>query len=1103
MTLLSRFFPAIITAILGITLSILLFLFIVDFEKTQNENKFERTATEYTANFERQINKDLESLHSIAAFYDNSSFVSRIEFKNFVAHILARTDTFKALEWVPRVPADEREQYEQQARDDGYADFQIKEYSPDGVVTPATAREEYFPVFYLEPLSGNEKVFGFHLNSSEARAASLNRARDTGEMTFSEPLTLVQETEKHYGVLAFVPVYKRNAATKTIAQRQENLQGFVLGVIRIKNVFDGIYASKSNTPKQDSGIDINIYLYNLSATKNNDLLYASTPSASDNLSATENAVTVSDISQGIHTSHELSVGGKKWLMLVKPADANLSLSISTVAWITLLAMLIFSALLTAYIHLAIKKKAHIDILVEKRSRALREGDARIRSIVDTVVDGIVTINAKGDVKSFNPAAENIFGYSQNEVLNRNVNMLMPEPYHREHDGYLHNYTSTGKKKIIGIGREVEGKRKDGSTFPMELAVSEMDIDGEQMFTGIVRDITERKQSDNAIQDNAERIRTILDTVVDGIITFNELGIIESFNPAGANLFGYSLDELQDMHFSVLLTEDAGSKYKYLLEQFISSGASTILGSTIESEGLHSDGSVIPIEFAVNEMWLGGKRHFTSVVRDISERKKVDRMKSEFISTVSHELRTPLTSIRGALSLVLGKANVEFPAKVQHLLETASRNAEQLTYLINDILDLEKLKSGDLELALKAVDIVELSHRALEENESYAQSHNVHLKLNNELNDETMIYVDVHRILQVFANLISNAVKFSPKDDVVSINLKLNNGQLRVSIEDHGEGIPDEFRSKIFARFSQVDSSDSRKKGGTGLGLTITKAIIEQHKGKLDFESQVGQGSKFYFELPLWKEIRETTIPDDRTPRVLVCEDDMDASLILSSLLEQEGISADVAATAESARVLLKKHNYQAMLLDLGLPDTDGLTLIHELRENENTKDLPIIVVSGTAEEGRKNINGEAMNVIDWFQKPFDSVRLLSTLKHVIRDNAHPKILHIEDDLDIIEIVQALMEDIGDCQYATTVKSASRLIENNDYDLIILDIELPDGSGLEILDKLKNDIPVVIFSGQESASIVNAKVAASLTKSRTNNSELISTINHVLQQHKMS
>lgn len=157
---------------------------------------------------------------------------------------------------------------------------------------------------------------------------------------------------------------------------------------------------------------------------------------------------------------------------------------------------------------------------------------------------------------------------------------------------------------------------------------------------------------------------------------------------------------------------------------------------------------------------------------------------------------------------------------------------------------------------------------------------------------------------------------------------------------------------------------------------------------------------------------------------LVCEDDTDAADVLCKLLEHDGLRVDIAATAISARMMLQQYDYQALLLDILLPDGNGLSLIHELRGNEKTRDLPIIVVSGTTEDGHKKLNGEALSIIDWFQKPADTNRLLSTLKNVIRDNSHPKILHIEDDLDVIEIVRALMVDIGDCQYAMTVSSAS-------------------------------------------------------------------------------
>lgn len=245
---------------------------------------------------------------------------------------------------------------------------------------------------------------------------------------------------------------------------------------------------------------------------------------------------------------------------------------------------------------------------------------------------------------------------------------------------------------------------------------------------------------------------------------------------------------------------------------------------------------------------------------------------------------------------------------------------------------------------------------------------------------------------------------------------------------------------------------------------------------------------------------ESTTHGAHTPLVLVCEDDHDAAVVLASLLEQEGLTADIAATAHSARLLLEKHDYQLMLLDLALPDADGLHLISELRDNEKTLELPIIVVSGRANEGRKEINGDAVTVIDWLQKPIDTERLSKALQQALHGDQVLNVLHVEDNLDIVHIVQTMMEDMGNLEYATTLKEAHKKIVARDYDLIILDISLPDGSGLDLLDAIKDDCPVVIFSATEAPDDISAKVAASLTKSRTQINELISTVKRVLHQH---
>jgi signal transduction histidine kinase len=234
---------------------------------------------------------------------------------------------------------------------------------------------------------------------------------------------------------------------------------------------------------------------------------------------------------------------------------------------------------------------------------------------------------------------------------------------------------------------------------------------------------------------------------------------------------------------------------------------------------------------------------------------VDRLKGEFVSTVSHELRTPLTSIRGAVGLVLGNSSDSLPENVRELLVMANRNIERLTLLVNDILDLEKIESGKLEFNFVPLDLVELARNALESNAAYANEHQVRLRL-AESPSQAGVTGDESRLLQVFANLLSNAIKYSPAGGEVDVLIRQSDDRFRVSIKDHGKGIPDEFRARIFQRFAQADSSDTRAKGGTGLGLNISKVIVERHTGVIGYVTRPDVGTEFYCELP----IREDSLP---------------------------------------------------------------------------------------------------------------------------------------------------------------------------------------------------------------------------------------------------
>jgi PAS domain S-box-containing protein len=240
--------------------------------------------------------------------------------------------------------------------------------------------------------------------------------------------------------------------------------------------------------------------------------------------------------------------------------------------------------------------------------------------------------------------------------------------------------------------------------------------------------------------------------------------------------------------------------------------------------------------------------FIGTCVDITERRAIEQMKNEFISVVSHELRTPLTSIRGSLGLIAGGATGVLPEKAKSMIDVAVRSTDRLVRLINDILDIEKIESGKMKFVLKPLEIESVVEQAIESTRAYGERLGIPFVLGSRL-PGARIYADLDRLIQVLANLLSNAAKYSPSQGSVTVSLSRRSGMIRVAVTDTGPGIPEEFQGRIFQKFSQADSSDTRQKGGTGLGLNISKAIIEKHGGTIGFTTQKGAGTTFYFELP--------------------------------------------------------------------------------------------------------------------------------------------------------------------------------------------------------------------------------------------------------------
>lgn len=363
--------------------------------------------------------------------------------------------------------------------------------------------------------------------------------------------------------------------------------------------------------------------------------------------------------------------------------------------------------------------------------------------------------------------------------------------------------------------------------------------------------TQIAQRNQAVLNSRNKYRSLFDNANEGIIIRDSLTneIIE-VNALFAARLGYQIDELVGdtiEKFSPLPGDRERRERVRNLGQ--------IGSDVVERIHRRKDGSEFPVEVSSSSRRLDGRDIVISYVRDITERKALEKAKDEFVALVSHELRTPLTSIKGSLGIVLGGAAGPIASDAQDLLQIAHKNSERLALLINDLLDLTKLDAGKIGLRFRPLDLVDLVNSAIEAYEGYAAEFGVTFASVITPNTSVIVDADENRLMQVLANLLSNAAKFSPDGGEVSISIENRQSFIRISVKDQGVGIPDEFKDYIFDRFAQVDSSSSRPVGGTGLGLAISRAIIEEHGGKIGFESEPAVGSTFYFDLPVAEEAR--------------------------------------------------------------------------------------------------------------------------------------------------------------------------------------------------------------------------------------------------------
>ncbi len=350
---------------------------------------------------------------------------------------------------------------------------------------------------------------------------------------------------------------------------------------------------------------------------------------------------------------------------------------------------------------------------------------------------------------------------------------------------------------------------------------------------------------DALKVSESRLRRLINSSLIGICQGDMNGHLTLVNDALIQLIGSSHNEIINnrVEWIKFTPPEFQAAHQTAMQNLKQTGHTT----PFYSELLHRDGHNIPVMVGLAQL-EGSEFEWVGFVLDLTEQKKADKVKSEFISVVSHELRTPITSIRGSMSILESGVLGELTPKAKQLVEIANRNSQRLLLLVNDILDMEKLISGKMIFKSEAFDLHELAKQAIEANTSYAAAFDVRYQLNLQTSIKLAIG-DPERTMQVFANLLSNAAKFSPKGESVELFILANRKSLRVEVKDKGPGIPEEFRERIFSKFAQADGSNTRQQGGTGLGLSISKNIVEKMSGEIGFDTEQGKGTSFWFSLP--------------------------------------------------------------------------------------------------------------------------------------------------------------------------------------------------------------------------------------------------------------
>ncbi|MGY2575398.1 PAS domain S-box protein [Vibrio sp. C8] len=637
-------------------------------------------------------------------------------------------------------------------------------------------------------------------------------------------------------------------------------------------------------------------------------------------------------------------------------------------------------------------------------------EARLQAILDTAADGVITIDANGIVRGINGAACTIFGWLEHEVIGRNVSMLMPSNHQVHHDSYLKNYLHIDNAKIIGSPRELYALHRSGDLIPIRLAVGRVDLDnGETLFVGFVSDISERKAMEEKLRESEQRLSSLMQNIPGASFrrlldhnwtpVFLSEGIVE--------LTGYSADEFlsgsvafancifegKDSDLCANMRANIDERDTYEIEYRIHHKN----GNTV---WVLENGMVVRDE-ENKAVWADG------VMVDISSRKQIEKelvdakqraehaaeSKAAFLANMSHEIRTPMNAIIGFTDILLDS---DIKGEERKHLQTISQSSRSLLHLINDILDSAKLEKNKLEIERVPFKLAACVDTVISTLWLTAKNKGIELNLNMADDLPQVVVGAEDRIRQVLMNLLGNGIKFTESGGVsLTVSTVEHKADwIRFSVVDTGIGIDPSHLKSIFEPFTQADASMSRRFGGTGLGTTISQQLVELMGGTIEASSELGKGSCFSIELPLEKSEAETITSFSHvvalpTLKVLVCDDIEQNINLLRILLERQNHIVFTAQDGHEAVAQFKAVHPDIILMDIQMPNLDGLGASKHIREWEKQHNLvgtPIIALTASV-LAEDRVEARESGMEGFANKPVDFALLTQEMARVLRFEA--------------------------------------------------------------------------------------------------------------------